>query len=85
MVFRRKRTVFASASHFLLPFVSSELGSKITISYLSVQQSKLSHPRCCGWPDALLPSAFGLVQQCHRVIHSTSGVIVLTDAQKGMK
>ena len=35
--------------------------------------------------DALLPSAFGLVQQCHRAIHSTSGVIVLTVVQKGVK
>ena len=59
-------------ARLLLPFVSSELGNKTTNSYLSVQQSNVSHPRCCGWPDALLPSAFGLVQQqCHRVIHST--------------
>ena len=56
MVFRCKRTVRTSASRLLLPFVSSELGNKTTISYLSVQQSKLSHPPCCGWPNALLPS-----------------------------
>ena len=31
-----KRTVPASASRFLLPFDSSELGNKTTISYLSV-------------------------------------------------
>ena len=30
-----------------------------TISYLSVQQSKLSPARCCGWPDELLPEAEG--------------------------
>ena len=35
--------------------------------------------------SALLPSAFGLVQQCHRVIHIHSGVIILTAAQKGIK
>ena len=28
--------------------VSSEMGNKTTISYLSVQQSKLSPTRCCG-------------------------------------
>ena len=27
---------------------------------------------------------FGFVQQCHRVIHSTESVILLTVAQKGM-
>ena len=40
MVFCRKQTVRASALRWLLPFVSSELGNKTTISYFSVQQSK---------------------------------------------
>ena len=43
----------------ILPFVSSELGNKTTISYLSVQQSKLSPlgavddlMHCCPLPSA---------------------------------
>ena len=57
MVFHRKRAVWASASRLLLPLVSSVLGNKTTISCLSVQQSKLLHPRCCERHVALLPSA----------------------------
>ena len=62
MFFRRKQTVRASATRLSLPFVSSELGNKTIISYLSMQQSKLSHPLCCGWPVTLLPLVFGLMQ-----------------------
>ena len=39
MVFHRERTLRASASRLLLPFVSSNLGNKTTISYLSVLAS----------------------------------------------
>ena len=63
-------------------FYKLELGNKTTISNLSVQHSNY-HPlgtvddpmNCCLRPRATV----------HRVIHSTSGVIVLTVAQKGMK
>ena len=55
-----------------------------TISYLSVQQSKLS-PRCA-MDDPMnccpRPKASATV---HRVIHSTEGGDNLTVAQKGMK
>ena len=40
MVFRHKRTVCASASPLLLPFVSSELSNKTTILYLNYQSEK---------------------------------------------
>ena len=58
-------------------------GNKTTISYVYVQQSKLSQTfcavddpmYCCLRPRATVPL----------VSHSTSGVIVLTAAQKGMK
>ena len=52
----------------------------ITVLYLSVEQSKLLHPRCCGWPDALLAkgnSVSGHPQQ--------QGDNSLTVAQKGVK
>ena len=55
MVFCRKQTIGASVSRLLLPFVSSELGNKTTISYLSVQKSKLSHPRCVDDPMNCCP------------------------------
>ena len=65
-----------------MSFYKFELGNKTTISNLSVQQSNY-HPlgtvddlmNCCPRPRATV----------HRVIHSTSGVTVLTVAQKGMK
>ena len=56
-----------------------------TTSCLRGQQSKLSPPRCCGQPDALLPEAVRPRASVHQVIHSTEGAMVLIVAQKGMK
>ena len=79
MVFSRKPNIPASASRLLSTFVSSELGNRVTISYLSVKQSKLSPRGAVDYPVALLHAAEGQGQQC------IGSSILLTVAQKGMK
>ena len=60
-------------------FYKFELGNKTTISNLSVQQSNY-HP--LGAVDDPMNSCLRPRATVHRVIYSTSGVIVLTVAQK---
>ena len=56
-----------------------------TASCLRGQQSKLSLPRCCEGPDALLPEAVRPRPTVHQVVHSTEGAMVLIIAHEGMK